>query len=66
MEHLRNINSWELSQVWGRGRADQRAVPSEGSVCWGQRFWQTPYPRSDLKDVSAATCSRHKGEEKLL
>lgn len=28
----------------GRRGADQRAVPSEGSVCWGQRFWQTPLP----------------------
>lgn len=38
----------EISIVWYCLReeeaADQRAVPSEGSVCWGQCFWQTPLP----------------------
>lgn len=35
----------------GGGEAtDQRAVPSEGSLCWGQRFWQSPLAGFDLED----------------
>lgn len=36
---------------------DQSAVLSEVSVCWGQCFWQSPLPCSDLEDTLATTYS---------
>lgn len=36
---------------------DQRVGPSEVSVCWGQCFWQSPLPCSDLEDTLAAAYS---------
>lgn len=53
-----DINSLLLFQARsGGGAVDQRAVPSEGSVCWGQCFWRSPVPCSDLEDTLAAACS---------
>lgn len=46
-----------VSGTKGGEALDQRAVPSEVSVCCGQCFWQSPLPCSDLGDTLAAAYS---------